>query len=119
MNYHQARQRKSDGRWDWSTRNDESIWTAMPCSNHEDGHGTAEDAERHFYDYEAANLREMHTASASRCEGLHDGDAPWTDRALKSRLYGSLAYLCDEHRNREGWERVNPFRPGIQITASW
>lgn len=125
MNYHQARQlgpeSENPGKWNWSTRNGDRIWTAAPCSRPDgsrDDHDTQEEAERHFYDHEANNLREVTYTTADRCQGPHDGEAPWTDKSLEARLLGH-ASLCDEHRNADGWRLINPFHPGIQITASW
>lgn len=36
MNYAQARQRQTDGRWDWSVRNDDLTWPAGYCAGWKD-----------------------------------------------------------------------------------
>jgi hypothetical protein len=141
MNYHQARQRQSDGKWAWTTMNDGRIWTSGGCVTWPDGeptmeqaisgkgiksgtphaHDTKEEAERCFYDYEAARLRET-GAPKDQAHDLHrcefPGCAEWTSQGLTGHLLGD-ADLCDAHRNAEGWRVVHPFSPGISITASW
>lgn len=123
MNYYQARQRK-DKRWDFTCRNDDQIWPVPPCSEHEDGHATADEADRHFYDYEAAHLRDYAIKDALHpCEhpDHKDGEPVWTAKGLQSRHLGEFL-LCDEHRTPEGWQAVRPPEPklgGLYIISSY
>ena len=116
MNYHEARQTADKSGWDWTTMNDGQIWRSGACADHgPGGHATREQAERHFYDGELANLREIE---------WHETQHPcavckaWTSKALETRLSGPVD-LCDEHRNAAGFEQASPFAPGRSIVASW
>ena len=136
MNYYAARQRSDGSGWAFTYANDGIVRTYSSCLTWPEGeptsvddkkplgdphaHATAEEAERCFYAYELAHLRELRTTSARRCRGPHaEGEAPWTDRALEGRLLMDIVYLCDEHRTADVYEQIQPFRPGIQISASW
>lgn len=125
MNYHEARQTKDKSGWDWTTMNDGQIWRSGACADHgPGGHATREEAERHFYDGEAAKVGEVTYTTASVCEVHPDVPAPWTPTAVESHMLGSPVYFCDECRSRFStheaiWRTHNPFTPGISITASW
>lgn len=115
MNYYKARQRKGDGRWDWTRMNDGRIWASAPCSGHADGHATREEAERHYYDHRLETAREYEYPDVQRrcqlCEAWTQKSLGWPD--------GPTYDLCDDHRNREGLARVYEFAPGLQIASSW
>jgi hypothetical protein len=137
MNYYEARQRSDQSGWAWTSMNDGVIHTAGGCVTWPDGrptmeqalsgtgprpgvphaHATREEAERCFYDHEAAHLRESHSEDAQRrCQFPECGE--WTQFSLAARLLGD-ADLCSAHRNAEGWKAVNPFRPGLSIASSY
>ncbi len=129
MNYHQARER-AEG-WAWTTMNDGRIWTSGGCATEGalHAHPTREEAERCFYDYEltklvAVGLRPqdderrcawVDQITGARCEGLT------RDGLLSNMLaLGSgPTWLCDEHRTPQNWGLLHPFKPGLEITASW
>ena len=94
------------------------------------GHPTREGAERHYYEYKIDNLHEFTIANQLlRCEaqvaktiGLSMPDpaggfepcGEWTDGGL--RVAGDIGggpMLCDEHRNREGYQLARPFTSGM------
>lgn len=89
------------------------VESPTPCP----GHDTAEEAERHYYEYMADHLFEEGLKARSdlvdgryKCEVC---DAP-TLRTL--RVEGQIAGnvpLCDEHCNRKGWMQARPFSPGM------
>lgn len=116
MNYHKARQTADKTGWDWTTMNDGQIWRSGACRDHgAGGHATREEAERHFYDGELDRLRESeHADQQFKCAVC----GAWTTKALGTNYVGPVD-LCDEHRNREGFEQAYPFVPGMSITASW
>lgn len=115
MNYEQARQRESDGRWDWTVRNDDRIWATGPCGEHTDGHATAEEAERHFYDWEVANLKPYTIAGALHpCEICQ----AWSDGGLGTPDGFGGPILCAAHRNADGYQQVRPFAPGLTLIHS-
>ncbi len=138
MNYYEARQRSDGSGWAWTSMNDGVIHTSGGCVTWPDGrpteeqaisgtgpkpgqphaHATREEAERCFYDHEAASLRptQMPEDEQRRCE--QPGCTAWTQRGLASRLLGD-ADLCDEHRNADGWRAVHPFFPDIEIASSY
>lgn len=119
MNYYAARQRK-DGRWDWTTMNDGIIHRAGPCSRHEDGHPTKEEAERHFYDNELDSLKEVWSEGDVQYQCAIKGCGAWTQEGLCSHnLFITPIWLCDVHRDREEVETLHPFAPEIEIWASW
>lgn len=117
MNYYQARQRQSDRRWDWTVRNDDRYYRIAPCVDHDDGHETREEAERHWWDWATAELRESTLIDQQRpCAVCR----AWTDLLAESRdgHLGPVS-LCETHRNTEGLRQAAPFHPGTSITSSW
>jgi hypothetical protein len=120
VNYYSARKRGNDNRWDWTCMNDGRIWKSPPCTEHEDGHATEEEAQRHFYDHELSRLRETTTGDDVRvkceyqpCDGL-------TSHGLVGiRYFTTPIYLCETHRNRSIVAKLYPFEEGIEIWASW
>lgn len=147
MNYHEARQRADGAGWAWTTMNDDRVWTSGGCrvvtgDTRSDvevlngapmpesatialhAHETREEAERCFYDHEVQKLREhsLGDDEQHRCDWIaEDGErcTNWTNKWLEGHLIGHLTFLCDEHRDAAHWQQVNPFVPGIRITASW
>jgi len=118
MNYYEARQR-TDGRWDWTVMNNEIVSRVEPCIDHEDGHATKEEAERHFYEHAVSTLRED-TFSDAQEVCAHPECNRWTQKALSSRLlYPMPTPLCDEHRNADVFRGVRPFYKNIVIVSSW
>lgn len=122
MNYDQARERmgedgKGTGLWDWTSKNDGVIRPAGPCGGGCDHH-TREEAERHFYDYSLARVREF-TLQGQQLECNVCGD--WTAKGLDTpglNLYSFRAMLCDKHRNREELQKLFPFKPVIALIHS-
>jgi hypothetical protein len=116
MNYAEARQRESDKRWDWTVRNDDRIWRSEPCSGHEDGHETREEAERHFWEWEMAQpfsvfVEERHLR---RCEICNE----WTDARVRMYDGYKTLVLCSIHQNRLSIEQLYPFAPGRALIYS-
>lgn len=127
MNYHQPRQLEATGRWNMSTRNDDSIWTARSCQGHAAvGHETAVEASRCFYDYELNEHPVLwHSYSDwTRCAAAV-GDDHATTRGFRIGMYlfdGIAA--CDTcvpnaAAARVAASRLRPFTGVIQIAASW
>ncbi len=114
MNYYQARQRK-DGVWHWTVMNDGVVQASAPCTQ-DCQHKTAEEAERHFYEHEMANLRQTEYDSWRKCEVA--GCEALSNKSLTPR-HGSHVTLCDAHRTAEQYRAFRPFEPGIQIASSW
>jgi len=127
VNYYAARQlgpnSRAPGKWNWTRMNDGVITTAAPCYQPDGGddHDSKEDAERHFWEWEAANLRRTEYTTASRCDGPHDGDAPRTAIAFGVRPVGAEVHVCPQHESQavEIWKAAHPFVPGIAVTSSW
>lgn len=118
MNYYAARQRK-DGRWDWTVMNDGVIRRCGPCSHHMDGHATKEEAERHFYDNELNNLRDVWSNSNAQMKCEVKSCGAWTQEGLVStHLFLTPIWLCDVHRDAEEIELIHPFSPGTEIWSS-
>jgi len=117
MNYDQARQRETDGKWDWTTMNDGRIRAAASCIA-KCGHETQEDAERHFYDHSLEQVKEAGVSWTS-CE--YSGCESPANRALGNHglwLALPLAPLCDVHRTKEHLTEVYPFEPGMSLIHS-
>jgi hypothetical protein len=119
MNYAQARQRQSNGRWDWTTMNDGRVWRSEPCSDHEDGHATAEEAEHHFWEYELDTARRFvvpddQAGTLSRCLVCLSFTASHVRLADGYTTY----QLCPDHHDRASLEQVHPFSPGRQLIHS-
>jgi hypothetical protein len=112
MNYAQARQRESNKRWDWTVRNDDRIWRSGPCAAHEDGHATAEEAERHYWEWE--------TDPATYHVGEYAGTQheclickAWTSAYVRLRDGYTSFVLCPGHQDRASVEQVHPCTPGM------
>lgn len=123
MNYYGARQidpkadRTDAGKWRFTVRNDDRIWPTGYCATCP-GHATAEEAERHYYEYEMAEtVREGSLADMQRacevCGAWTQGLLQLGDGLMESHI------LCDEHRNPAGLAQVRPFAPGQVIISSY
>lgn len=143
MNYEQARERKADGRWDWTNMRDGLIWATDYCAGfkpyaeicaalgmpnspkaaerhdrykdkyHTDGHATREEAERCHYDYQIDHAREFKIGPDTQRKCAYPDCEAWTQNGLQIGNY-ELYLLCDGHRDRDGLERVAAFKPGAQ-----
>lgn len=136
MNYDEARQLKEGG-WHWTSMHDGTVRTAIPCIWFDDlefndalgpplppnrihrcpPHATREEAERHFYNHSLANMQEGETSNWNGCEVC---DTP-TKKTLGNRGmhgYFSEHFLCDQHRNKEELQKLQPFHTGIQVIHS-
>lgn len=144
MNYEQARERKADGRWDWTNMNDGIIWATGYCAGfepmaeicaaigmpvnpaeaerhdrfkdkyHRGGHATREEAERCHYDYVLDNELREFEISPN---AQHKCEMPGCANWTQKGMHvgnWELHLLCDEHRNRAGVEAVKPFKAGTQ-----
>lgn len=119
MNYAEARQRKSDGRWNWTTMNDGRIWTSAPCTGHDDGHVTREEAERHFWEYELDSVRRFEIANddavtLQRCQIC----SAFTASHVRLADGYTTFMLCPDHQDRASLEQVHPFKAGRQLMHS-
>ena len=129
MNYYQARQRETTKRWDWTCMNDGKVWAVPPCSDHEGGHATAEEAVLHFFAYEVEHLTEHELGTDDeqhRCEWVilgGDKRCPnWTTKWLEARGWSGHQFLCDEHRVPSNWAFLNKLSgdaSGYQIMSSY
>lgn len=138
MNYDEARQLSEGGGWHWTSMNDGVVRTAQPCLTilrpfdptkwHEplqpedvrrcEPHATREEAERHYYEWSLAEVTEVETSNAVKCER---GCGTWTNKYLGHpglSGYFPATFLCDFHRSREVLAKVHPFKPGIQVMHS-
>lgn len=114
MNYYEARQRK-DGVWHWTVMNDNVLRPSQPCTE-DCQHQTREEAERHFYEYEVANLRTQEFEAWHKCEA--EGCETLTNKVMTPR-HGGGVDLCDVHRTAEQYRVLRPFKAGVQIISSW
>ena len=115
MNYETARQRSSDGRWDWTNHRDGQTYAVEPCTGHEDGHETADLAARHRWEWESENARDtMETGAQHPCAVCKE----WTQGALVDAGGMGWTTLCDAHRNPAGWRAAHPFTGNWQSTHS-
>ena len=114
MNYEGARQRESDGRWDWTNMRDGAIWRSGPCRDHEDGHETQEEAERHFYDNALLTMEETNSSSWHGCAVCDTPTKGWLgNRGLGGAIPETP--LCDEHRTVAVIVDIHPFVPGLKL----
>lgn len=124
MNYEAARQRESNGRWNWTNMRDGRIWTLLPCGYGALGttcdHETKEQAERHHYDHELAGVRFeqldpdrrlIHRCDVESCRELETQHAVWPDGY-------TFDSVCDAHANSETVAGLHPFEPGIEVIHS-
>lgn len=123
MNYDQAREiRNKDGnpsgKWHFTRMNDGQIWPIGFCRENCPGHDTAEEAEKHWYDYECSILvvDNFHNPAVAddreRCEV--PGCEQWTNHRMRPQGdYGAGPRLCGAHLNVEGYKLARPFEPGI------
>lgn len=140
MNYYQARQRQTDKRWDYTCRNGEHIFPVGYCQAwrdfdppynqgeqyerylankekyHTGGHDSAEDAERCYYTYLHENRMRTVAMGTTQVRCDYPDCQTWTSEGISVEY--ALAMLCSAHRNKEGWMKVHPFRPGISSISS-
>lgn len=123
MNYDQARERMDkDGKpsslFDWTTMNDGHVRAAGPCMTHTCEHHSAEEAEKHFYDYCLDQVKEFHLGDQQlRCEVCGE----FTDGGLGNQSFYMLSFhsvLCPTHRNKERLKALHPFHTGIALYHS-
>jgi len=147
VNYEQARALGPDsdapGKWNWSTRRDDHIWTSAPCDwpdyvrppfdvvkleytgwaptgRERCDHDTQEEAERHHWEHESASLdwREIDqkmTRTLQRC------DFPECPNWSAFTAYGGgwvRGTFCWDHANTEQYRLARPFEPGLQEVHS-
>lgn len=117
--YSYSARRRSNGRWDWTCLCDRRIWKTGPCADHEDGHATKIEAERHFYDHEVAHLIEVKSASMT----MHPCDAPgcatFAHRGyVGQKLFKETTWLCNLHMVRDVMPGIHPFKEGIDLWES-
>jgi hypothetical protein len=120
VNYYSARQRAHDKKWDWTCLNNKQIWKTGPCAEHEDGHATKVEAERHFYDHELKKLKEVTSGNRE----MHKCDAPGCGTFTHMGLVGQhwftdTTWLCALHKVKDVVSMMHPFKEGIEIWASW
>lgn len=116
MNYAQARQRESDKRWDWTTMNDGRVWRSAPCTDHDDGHATAEEAERHFWESEVSDGWRVEQMAGTQRECAICG--AWTQDLVRLHDGYTSFVLCPDHQDRASIETVHPFSTGRQLMHS-
>lgn len=139
MNYLCARQRQSDGRWDYSQRNDGRIWPIGYCAGwrdfspeehqrffmtdfwyadylsrkdqyHEDGHATSEEACECYKKYELdSSLRFSEMSNQKRPCEVCQ---EWTQKIAMVGGYSHFV-LCETHANRAEVERL------FSVGESW
>ena len=116
MNYYAARQRETDGRWDWTQMNDGHIWATGACADNTCMHATKEEAEPH----EQERVHELiRNAERSRLDTFYGYRCPaegCEEKAFyEARVPGRGMYIaCDAHLDQpELWYHVT------QITSSY
>jgi hypothetical protein len=116
MNYYEARQRNTDGRWDYTRRSAGVVAPVGYCRGepegadeevahrdryHEDGHETKEEACECYKRYLLDNKVSLDFAVTEdvqhRCEA--PGCDAWTQRV--AMVHHRTYLLCDDHRNLE------------------
>jgi hypothetical protein len=87
--------------------------------DHESGHATRAEAERHFYNHEVTNLKEVKQEGAD----MHPCDAPGCNTFayrgyVGRKLFKETIWLCGLHMSREVVPGIHPFKEGIEIWES-
>jgi len=125
MNYQQARQRKTDGRWDFTSMNDGVVHAIGYCceydaidpsvipiseeeqnrlrsfahKHHTDGHDTAEQAQECYKEYLLDHRLRLDQTMSDQQQKCRICGA-WTDK-FATLSTTTLYVLCPEHNNRE------------------
>lgn len=81
---------------------------------HADGHATADEADRCFYDYQLDHLRPLEFSGAQYPCAVCGA---WSQQGLEAEQL-SDAILCADHANREGYAQARPFHAGISVVSS-
>lgn len=118
MNYDKARENpKKPGFFLWCSRNDNKLFYAEPC-NEGCEHRSAEEAERHFYNFCLESVTErIDKDQQHKCKVCE----AWTQKSLGNfdlHLLAFHAFLCDEHRTKEELAKLYPFVPDIEVIHS-
>lgn len=127
MNYYKAFQKKPEhgGGWAFMGLNRrEGAHIECACTWDDEGHETAEAAERCFWEHaQKQGVKWSEQSQASRCVICDE----WTPHLLDFQhrlLFGSTDPVCPSHFTDDDaaaawmWDR-HPFRPGIEMAASW
>lgn len=128
MNYLQARQidptskRFDAGKWRFTVRNDDDIYAVGYCRHECPGHNTADEACRHYYDYQVDTavfrrfmLDERHK---EQCEFPECKNFTQMLAQLGGGFEGRHLTLCNRHQNKKGLFGAYPFRGSISIISS-
>lgn len=131
MNYYKAKQRESDGRWDFTCTNGGVTWPVGYCrpwqdwpdnvqaaspkaskahrqlqhKHHGDGHETPEEAAKCYHEYELDHRLYLDVEATRTAECEVCGES--TRGRAKLGDLRTLS-LCDAHRNREEVARLVP-----------
>jgi hypothetical protein len=144
VSYEQARQRSSDGKWAWTTMNDGVIWTSGGCrvvtgdtrsledvirgvempegaTTEHHAHGTQEEAERCFWEWERTQLR-TEEVGARRGSHIHLCEMPGCDEPATHTTWisgwGAPLDSCAAHAGTPVYDERHPFRPGLRVVHS-
>lgn len=128
MNHYKAIEKKAEhgGGWAFMQLNRRAgAAIACACTWEDEGHETAEDAERCFYEAQQSKGVQWLSYGKTAHECAKCGE--WTVHALEAAsnlLMGARENVCRHHFDTDDeaaawlWGR-HPFRGGIEITASW
>lgn len=121
MNHDRAFQ-LNNGRWQYATLNKRGGGPICGCHGAE-GHDTAEEAERHYYDTSLANLTLRTSTTPGEARPCHECGT-WTDSAVSMPFHGPFDKdsipCCPTHMPDTDDEaralatKVSPFRAGME-----
>lgn len=108
MRHLKARQREEDGLWDFTARRGDSAYPIGYCAGegttdegeygyHDDGHETAEEAERCYHEYRLQERTELMESPDTKRQCEVEGCGTWT----RSWVDPWHLYLCEEHQSIE------------------
>lgn len=109
MNYLAARQRQSDGRWDYTSHNDRYGTHAIGYCHQAGGghHATQAEAEMCYREYLMDNaVYDVEERDAKR-QCKMPGCEVWTQNMARVGQY-QYYHLCKDHMNRESLPKVVP-----------
>lgn len=115
MNYYQARQIQTTGKWHFTRERDGQITPVGYCADKCDGHGSPDDAAEHYRQYllDTANYDVFQTEYPRACAICRQ----FTRKLVRTSSGSSQSFmLCSRHANRDGLSRVLK-RPGIVIAS--
>lgn len=98
MNYYDARQLETSGRWHYTCKNDGRIWPVGYCRDHPEGHEIEAEARNCYREYLIRERTQYQDGVSATSQHKCRECQTWTT-GYATVGESALYELCDDHRN--------------------